>query len=106
MVGENRDIPKVRGKLGCDPCVPGDPEARRHYIGGPHCRRCTGHAHRQQRSILGYLEGTPQARGIEARREHWTKSWLGNPAIKAVFLRLLAENGGNPKRPTSDVPAW
>lgn len=56
--------------------------------------------------FLGYLEGTPQAREISALRERWTASWLADPRIKAEFLRLVVENGGDARRPTANIAAW
>ncbi|HUY33853.1 MAG TPA: Eco57I restriction-modification methylase domain-containing protein [Pirellulales bacterium] len=56
--------------------------------------------------FLGYLEGTPQARDIERLRNRWTQAWLGNPRIRDEFLKMLAENGGDPKRPTQNTAAW
>lgn len=56
--------------------------------------------------FLGYLAGTPQAQDILARREAWTQRWLANPRIMPVFLRLLAEHGGDPAHPTRNSAAW
>lgn len=56
--------------------------------------------------FLGYLAATPQAEVIARKREEWTHAWLAHSAIKPVFLKLLAENGGDPKRPTANIPAW
>jgi hypothetical protein len=56
--------------------------------------------------FLGYLQGTPQAQEIEAKREKWTKAWLADDDIRALFLELLARNGGDPARPTANVAAW
>jgi hypothetical protein len=56
--------------------------------------------------FLGYLQGTPQAEKIKARRDEWTKRWLADVEIKPAFLGLLAKNGGDAARPTRDVAAW
>lgn len=56
--------------------------------------------------FLGFLQGTPQAEKIKARREEWTKRWLADAEIKPVFLNLLAKNGGDAAKPTRDVAAW
>jgi hypothetical protein len=56
--------------------------------------------------FLGYLEGTPQANVLLAKREIWTKRWLADAAIKPVFLKLLRENGGDVNRPTRNSAAW
>jgi len=56
--------------------------------------------------FLGYLEGTPKARGIEERRSRWTSLWLGNRQVRNEFLRLLALHGGDENDPTGNVAAW
>lgn len=56
--------------------------------------------------FLGYLAGTPQADKILAAREKWTKAWLDNTKIKSAFLQLLAQNGGDPNKPTKESAAW
>lgn len=56
--------------------------------------------------FLGYLTGTPQADKILASREEWTQRWLANPKIKTVFLQTLAQNGGDPNKPTKISAAW
>jgi hypothetical protein len=56
--------------------------------------------------FLGYLEGTPQAREILARRERWTANWLKDERIRPTFERLLKEHGGDMRRPTGDSAAW
>lgn len=56
--------------------------------------------------FLGYLDGTPQAKEIKARREVWTKSWLSDAKINPIFGELLEQNGGNPSKPTTDSAAW
>jgi hypothetical protein len=56
--------------------------------------------------FLGYLEGTPQADGILAARETWTKRWLEHPRIRPVFLQLLQQHGGGAAKPTKDSAAW
>jgi hypothetical protein len=56
--------------------------------------------------FLGYLDGTPQAEQIKAKRKAWTQRWLEDPRIKPVFLELLRQNGGDPAHPTRNGPAW
>lgn len=56
--------------------------------------------------FLGYLQGTPPADDILARREEWTKRWLADAEIKPVFLGLLAKNGGDANKPTRNSAAW
>jgi type I restriction-modification system DNA methylase subunit len=56
--------------------------------------------------FLGYLESTPQADAVLAKREAWTRRWLGEAAIKPVFLKLLRENGGDVNKPTKNSAAW
>ena len=56
--------------------------------------------------FLGYLEGTPQVQRIYADRERWTANWLKDDRIRPTFVRLLKENGGDPRRPTADGAAW
>jgi hypothetical protein len=56
--------------------------------------------------FLGHLAGTPQAEEIAAKREQWTRGWLEHGRVKAVFQKLLRENGGDPARPTANVAAW
>lgn len=56
--------------------------------------------------FLGYLDGTPQAEAIKAKRQTWTQRWLADPKIKPVFLKLLKEAGGDPAHPTRNGPAW
>ncbi|MEW6666031.1 MAG: hypothetical protein AB1512_12520 [Thermodesulfobacteriota bacterium] len=56
--------------------------------------------------FLGYLEGTPQAQEVLAKREIWTRKWREDDAIRPVFEQLLKKNGGNPSRPTQNGPAW
>lgn len=56
--------------------------------------------------FLAYLEGTPQAQGILAKRETWSRKWLGNDTIRPVFEKLLKKNGGDPGRPTQGGAAW
>lgn len=56
--------------------------------------------------FLGYLVGTSQADRIRAKRGEWTKVWVAAPKIRETFTNLLLENGGDPSRPTANVPAW
>lgn len=56
--------------------------------------------------FLGYLEGTPQAREIEARRQAWTQRWLGSDKIQPIFLELVKTHGGDLQKPTTDGAAW
>ncbi len=56
--------------------------------------------------FLGYLEGTPQADEIIAKREAWTRDWLADVSIKSAFLKLIEENGGDPTRPTKASASW
>lgn len=56
--------------------------------------------------FLGYLEGTPQARDLEIKRDRWTRTWMLNPKIKAEFLRILEQVGGDSRNPTASVAAW
>lgn len=56
--------------------------------------------------FLGYLEGTPQARDIEIKRDRWTRAWMSNPRINTEFLGLLEQAGGDPRKPTASVVAW
>jgi len=56
--------------------------------------------------FLGYLTGTPQAAKIEADRERWTQNWLRDPDVGPAFRERVAENGGDPNRPTTDILAW
>ena len=56
--------------------------------------------------FLGYLQGTPPAEEIKAKREKWTKRWLDDAEIKPAFLGLLAQNGGDANKPTREVAAW
>jgi len=56
--------------------------------------------------FLGYLEGTPQAQEILAKREIWSRKWMDSDAIRPVFEGLLKKNGGDPRRPTQNGPAW
>ena len=56
--------------------------------------------------FLGYLEDTAQAQEILARREKWTKQWMADAKIAPIFENLLKQNGGDPKQPTSNGPAW
>lgn len=56
--------------------------------------------------FLGYLAGSSQAEAIEVKRQEWTNGWLGHPKVKQAFLKLLTENGGDPKHPTRDIAAW
>jgi hypothetical protein len=56
--------------------------------------------------FLGYLNGTPQAERIKAKREEWTRVWMARPQIKEAFLKLVEENGGDPNHPTANVAAW
>ncbi len=56
--------------------------------------------------FLGYLEGTAQAQQILAKREKWTREWMGNDSIRPVFEGLLKNNGGDPRRPTANGAAW
>jgi hypothetical protein len=56
--------------------------------------------------FLGYLDGTPQARVVQARRERLTRLWLNEPNVRRAFLDILKREGGDSKNPTADVPAW
>jgi hypothetical protein len=56
--------------------------------------------------FLGYLQGTPQAAAITAKRDAWTRRWLSDAPVKERFLELLKQHGGNPARPLSDPAAW
>jgi hypothetical protein len=55
--------------------------------------------------FLGYLEGTDQAKETLAKREMWTRKWLGDDSIRPVFEKLLTVNGGDPGQPTANGPA-
>ena len=41
--------------------------------------------------FLAYLEGTPQARELEAKAVEWSNTWLRSPTIAPVFRQLLSE---------------
>ncbi len=56
--------------------------------------------------FLGYLQGTPQAAGLTAKRDAWTRRWLADAPVKERFLELLKQHGGNPTCPLSDPAAW
>lgn len=56
--------------------------------------------------FLGYLEGTPQAAALLAKREAWTRRWLADEDIAPRFLELLKRQGGNPAKPLADGAAW
>lgn len=56
--------------------------------------------------FLGYLEGTPQAATLTAKREEWTRRCLADEEIKARFLPLLEKAGGTPTKPTQNGAAW
>ncbi len=56
--------------------------------------------------FLAYLEGTPQAQNITAKRAGWTKDWLAHSAVGPVFRALLTENGGDPAHPLANGAAW
>ena len=56
--------------------------------------------------FLGYLEGTPQANEVLAKREKWSERWLAAQDIRAVFTGELAKHGGNPAKPTKNGAAW
>lgn len=56
--------------------------------------------------FLGYLEGTPQAVTLLAKRAEWTRRWLADPKIAPVFTRLLQEQGRDTAHPTADGAAW
>ena len=56
--------------------------------------------------FLAYLEGTPQARDIEAQSQIWTQAWQANERIQPVFNRLLRDAGGNPDHPLANRAAW
>jgi hypothetical protein len=56
--------------------------------------------------FLGYLEGTPQANEVEAKREKWTERWLTAQDIKPVFIAELVKHGGDPAKPTKNRAAW
>lgn len=56
--------------------------------------------------FLGYLQGTPQAAAITAKRDAWTRRWLADETVSPRFLDLLKQQGGNPARPLSDPAAW
>jgi hypothetical protein len=56
--------------------------------------------------FLAYLSGTPQAETVRTRRTQLTDAWLAHRDIRPAFLEVLAEIGGDPKRPTLNVAAW
>ncbi len=56
--------------------------------------------------FLGYLEGTPQANEVLAKRERWTERWLAIQDIKAVFMGELAKQVGDPAKPAKRGAAW
>ncbi len=56
--------------------------------------------------FLGYLEGTPQAAALLAKRDAWTRRWLADAEVKERFLDLLERHGGNPAKPLADPAAW
>ncbi|MBI2929733.1 MAG: hypothetical protein HYY24_29085 [Verrucomicrobia bacterium] len=56
--------------------------------------------------FLGYLEGTPQADELAAKREQWTQRWLADARINPVFLELLRQHGGDANKPTKNSAAW
>lgn len=56
--------------------------------------------------FLGYLEGTPQANEVLAKREKWSERWLAVQDIRAVFTRELAKQGGDPAKPTKNGAGW
>ncbi|MFH1010832.1 MAG: hypothetical protein V1784_06335, partial [bacterium] len=55
--------------------------------------------------FLAYLEGSPQARELEAKAVEWSGTWLANQLIAPDFRKFLAEAGGNPEHPTRDRAA-
>lgn len=56
--------------------------------------------------FLGYLESTPQASEVLAKREKWTERWLAAQDIKRVFTDELSKHGGDPAKPTKNGAAW
>jgi hypothetical protein len=56
--------------------------------------------------FLGYLEGTVQAKEIEAASREWSDRWIESPRAKSKFLESLKASGGEPARPTSNRAAW
>lgn len=56
--------------------------------------------------FLGYLEGTPQASEVQAKREKWSQRWLAALDIKPVFTAELVKHGGDPAKPTKNGAAW
>lgn len=56
--------------------------------------------------FLGYLEGTPQANEVLAKREKWTERWLAAQDIKRVFSDELVKHGGDPAKPTKNGAVW
>lgn len=56
--------------------------------------------------FLGYLQGTPQAAELTAKRDVWTRRWLADAPVKERFLELLKQHGGNPTCPLSNPAAW
>jgi hypothetical protein len=56
--------------------------------------------------FLGYLEGTPQAQVILAKREIWTRKWMRDDTVRPFFEEFLKKNGGDLRRPAENGPAW
>jgi hypothetical protein len=56
--------------------------------------------------FLGYLQGTPSADAVLAKREDWIRRWLADAEIKPAFLGLLAQNGGDVGKPLKNSAAW
>ena len=56
--------------------------------------------------FLGYLEGTPQAANLLAKRAVWTLRWLADAEVAERFHTLLEAAGGDPGKPTKDSAAW
>lgn len=56
--------------------------------------------------FLGYLQGTPQAAELTAKRDVWTRRWLADAPVKERFLELLKQHGGSPTCPLSNPAAW
>jgi hypothetical protein len=56
--------------------------------------------------FLAYLEGTPQARELEAKAVEWNEQWLADSQIATVYRRRVGEAGGDTARPTANRAAW
>src|SRR5439155_3788447 len=56
--------------------------------------------------FVAYFEGTPQARELQENANEWNTQWLKQPQIASVYLKLIAELGGDPLRPLSNRAAW